>query len=64
MLHMTGTQWRLAKRRALGEVGMTYEELADCARRRDYPSSRARVLWVVIGRTPSEAEPRPAGGQR
>lgn len=49
MVYMTVEEWEAAKERALADLGMTYEELADCARRSDYPSYRARALWVMIG---------------
>jgi hypothetical protein len=46
---MTPAEWEHARSRALAELGMSYEELADEARQRDFRSRRARTLWVIIG---------------
>jgi hypothetical protein len=48
-LHMSRQEWEQAQRHALNELGMTYEQLAEEARRRDFSSARARRLWVIIG---------------
>lgn len=46
---MSRWEWDTAVARALAEVGMSYGELAECARRREFPTPRARRLWVIIG---------------
>ncbi|GHJ36930.1 hypothetical protein [Streptomyces sp. TS71-3] len=40
-----------AARRALGELGLTYEQLEEQARRCDFSSAQADALWVSIGGT-------------
>jgi hypothetical protein len=49
MIYMSRKEYEEARSRALADLGMTYEELADEARRRDFSSGRARALWVMIG---------------
>lgn len=46
---MSPDEWSQAVQRALSELGMTYEQLAEEARQRDFRSARARRLWVIIG---------------
>lgn len=48
-IEFTPEQWLRARQQALDELGMTYEELAEEARRGDFRSHRARTLWVIIG---------------
>ncbi|KOU55457.1 hypothetical protein ACH415_04495 [Streptomyces californicus] len=36
-------------RRELSELGLTYVELREQARRRDFSSAQANSLWVLIG---------------
>ncbi|MFF6791086.1 hypothetical protein ACFY9C_18650 [Streptomyces filamentosus] len=36
-------------RRELAELGLTYDELRDQARRRDFSSAQANSLWALIG---------------
>lgn len=46
---MTPAEWHAARERELNELGMTYDELAEEARRHEFRSSQARMLWVIIG---------------
>lgn len=46
---LTAAQYRTAKKKALESVGLTYEELAEQARRREFSSPRAHKLWIAIG---------------
>lgn len=49
MIYMTREEYDAARARALAELGLTYDQLADQARRRDFLNGRARELWVIIG---------------
>lgn len=42
-------QWQSARERALEELGMTYDELAEQARTRSFESARAHSAWVTFG---------------
>ncbi|MFE5189210.1 hypothetical protein [Streptomyces sp. NPDC056628] len=44
-------EWHDGVRTALARLGLTYAELEDQARRRDFISAQAQVLWVSIGGT-------------
>ncbi|MGW4825148.1 hypothetical protein ACWEP4_41175 [Streptomyces sp. NPDC004227] len=44
-------EFRVAAQRALADLGLTYTELAEQARRRDFTSAQAHALWVSIGGT-------------
>jgi hypothetical protein len=46
---MDAAEWREAARRALARLNLTYAQLADQAKRRDFSSTEARKLWVAIG---------------
>jgi hypothetical protein len=46
---MSPAQYRAAKKRALHSVGLTYDQLAEQARQREFSSPRAHKLWVAIG---------------
>ena len=46
---MNADEWAAACRQALDDVGLTYEQLAEMAARRDFPSSEARKVWLAIG---------------
>ncbi|MFJ2007383.1 hypothetical protein [Streptomyces chartreusis] len=48
---VTETEWHDAASKALARLGLTYAELEDQARRRDFTSAQAQVLWVSIGGT-------------
>lgn len=49
VVELTPEEYEDAKKRALARVGLTYEELADQARRRAFDSSLAHSVWTVIG---------------
>lgn len=49
VIEMNPTEWRDAVNRALKRLGLTYDELADQARHREFSSIEARKLWVAIG---------------
>lgn len=49
VVELTPEEYAAARRRALARVGLTYEELADQARRHDFDSSQAHAVWSVIG---------------
>lgn len=42
-------QWKAAAESALADLKLTYDELAEQARRRDFVSSEARKVWLAIG---------------
>ncbi|GAA3759905.1 hypothetical protein GCM10022225_51750 [Plantactinospora mayteni] len=42
-------EWDAFVQRQLDELGLTYEELAGQAARRDFRSPEALVLWTMIG---------------
>lgn len=46
---LSDDQYRAAKRRALRSVGLTYAQLAEQARKREFSSPRAHKLWIAIG---------------
>jgi hypothetical protein len=47
--YLSDEEWEEEKRRGLEDLGLTYEELRDMARRRDFSSIDALKLWVGIG---------------
>jgi hypothetical protein len=47
--YWTDEEYEEAKQRGLAKAGLTYEELADQARRGDFCSDYAHLLWVAIG---------------
>lgn len=48
---LSQAEFEAAARRALADLGLTYEQLAEQARRGDFGSSQAHALWVSIGGT-------------
>ncbi|MEZ3182655.1 hypothetical protein KYY02_29550 [Streptomyces pimonensis] len=48
---VSAEDFRAAARQALDELGLTYAELEEQARERDFTSARAHALWVSIGGT-------------
>lgn len=48
---LTPEEWRVGAEHALAELGLTYTELADQARRRAFTSAQAQSLWTAIGGT-------------
>lgn len=51
VIEVTEAEWHAAASKALARLGLTYAELQDQARRRDFVSAQAQVLWVSIGDT-------------
>lgn len=51
VIEVTEAEWHAAASRSLARLGLTYAELEDQARRRDFVSAQAQVLWVSIGGT-------------
>lgn len=51
VITVTEEEFREAARRALAELGLTYAQLAEQARTRDFSSPDAHSLWVAIGGT-------------
>ncbi len=48
---LSQVEFEAAAGRALADLGLTYAELQEQARRRDFSSSQAHALWVSIGGT-------------
>lgn len=48
---VTEEEFRAAARRSLDALGLTYGQLAEQARDRDFTSAAAHALWVSIGGT-------------
>lgn len=46
---MNAAEWKAAVQRALDEIKLTYDELAEMAQRHDFISYEARKLWLAIG---------------
>jgi hypothetical protein len=46
---VTEAEFHAAVRTSLARLGLTYAELEDQARRRDFTSAQAHSLWVSIG---------------
>jgi hypothetical protein len=46
---MTREEWDRQAQVELNQLGLTYEELAEQARTRDFSCDRARGVWLVIG---------------
>ncbi|MFJ6293231.1 hypothetical protein ACIQJX_07705 [Streptomyces griseoviridis] len=51
VIEVTEAEWHDGARTALARLGLTYAQLEDQARRRDFTSAQAQVLWVSIGDT-------------
>jgi hypothetical protein len=51
MIEVTYEEFRAAAQRALDRLGLTYAQLEEQARRRDFTSAQAHVLWTGIGGT-------------
>jgi hypothetical protein len=56
---MSQAEWTAAVRRALERLHITYEQLEEMARRRDFTSLDAKKLWLVVGEQ-GEGRPRAA----
>ncbi|MFI9174856.1 hypothetical protein [Streptomyces lincolnensis] len=48
---VTAEEFRAAAEQALSGLGLTYAELEEQARMRDFSSAQAHSLWVSIGGT-------------
>lgn len=48
VVKLTRAQHNAAVRKALKSLGLTYDQLADQARKREFSSPRAQMLWVAI----------------
>jgi hypothetical protein len=46
---LNGEEWDRRVQESLDALGLTYEELANMARRRDFVSIEAHKLWYSIG---------------
>lgn len=46
---MSPAEWKEAVQRALNDLRLTYQQLADMAQRREFSSVEAHKLWVSIG---------------
>lgn len=51
MTDVTEAEWHDGVRTALTRLGLTYAQLEDQARRRDFTSAQAHSLWTSIGGT-------------
>lgn len=51
VIEATEAEWHVGVRTALARLGLTYAELEDQARRRDFTSAQAHSLWTSIGGT-------------
>ncbi|MFE4701434.1 hypothetical protein ACFRIC_30670 [Streptomyces sp. NPDC056738] len=49
VVEVTTEEFHAAVRGSLARLGLTYAELEDQARRRDFTSAQAQSLWVSIG---------------
>ncbi|GAA4999618.1 hypothetical protein [Streptomyces siamensis] len=49
VIEVTEAEFHAAVRTSLARLGLTYAELEDQARRRDFTSAQAQVLWVTVG---------------
>ncbi|MFI5484448.1 hypothetical protein ACIBXA_07490 [Micromonospora echinaurantiaca] len=51
VVELSPAEWQDAVRRSLAKLHLTYQQLADMARRRDFSSLEAQKLWMSIGDT-------------
>lgn len=49
VIEVTEAEFHAAVSASLARLGLTYAELEDQARRRDFISAQAQVLWVSVG---------------
>lgn len=47
--HPTAAEWNEMKKRALADLGLSYDQLRDEAELGEFSSLAARKLWVIIG---------------
>jgi hypothetical protein len=60
VIEMSQAEWDAAVQDSFDRLHLTYEELSDMARRRDFTSWEARKLWVVVGDQEQEGWSGPA----
>lgn len=46
---LSDEEWRLAARRGLARLNLTFEQLAEQARKRRFQDAEALKLWQVLG---------------
>ncbi|PWU50153.1 hypothetical protein DLJ47_24600 [Micromonospora sp. S4605] len=46
---LTDEEWRLAGKRGLARLGLTFDQLAEQARKRRFQDVEALKLWQVLG---------------
>lgn len=51
---MTPSEWAEAKREALADLGMSWEELLREAATRDFRSYEAQQVWMILGEDVAE----------
>ena len=51
IIELSPEEFHTAAAEALHRVGLSYEELAEQARRHDFTSAQAQILWTSIGGT-------------
>lgn len=51
VIDFTLEEVQAAAQRELGKLDLTYDQLADQAKHRDFESAQANSLWVAIGGT-------------
>lgn len=51
LIVVSEAEFEAAAQRALADLGLTYDQLAEQARRGGFSSSQAHALWVSIGGT-------------
>jgi hypothetical protein len=49
VIELSSSEYEQAVQNALSGLGLTYDQLADQARRADFISLRARQVWLLIG---------------
>lgn len=49
VIEVTEAEFHAAASKALARLGLTYAQLEDQARRRDFTTAQAHSLWVSIG---------------
>ncbi|MBM7078098.1 hypothetical protein [Micromonospora humida] len=49
VVELSQAEWQAAVSRALDKLHLTYQQLAEMARTRDFSSLEAQKLWMSIG---------------
>jgi hypothetical protein len=47
--HVSKEEWRKTIDAALAKLGLTFEDLSEQARRREFTSDEAQRIWVMTG---------------